>query len=98
MAHETKGYIVVKHEEIWAAIDKLAEVNGLSPCGLARAAGLDLTSFNPSKRFARGNHMRWPTFETINKILDATNTTLAEFVEMIPENPGPIQRGRRRRK
>ena len=88
---------MVKHEAIWAAIDKLAEVNGLTPCGLARAAGLDLTSFNPSKRFARDNHMRWPTFETINKILDATNTSLADFVAMVPENPEPIKRRHRGR-
>ena len=31
----------MRHAEIWKAIDKLAERNGLSPSGLAKRAGLD---------------------------------------------------------
>ena len=39
------------HARIWTALDMLAMQHGLSASGLAKAAGLDPTSFNKSKRF-----------------------------------------------
>ena len=38
------------HAQIWQGLDRLAEVKGYSPSGLAKKAGLDPTSFNKSKR------------------------------------------------
>ena len=38
------------HKQVWAAIDVIAERYGFSASGLAKKAGLDPTSFNPSKR------------------------------------------------
>lgn len=67
------------HQKIWAAIDKLAETNGLSPSGLARRAGLDPTTFNKSKRFARDGRARWPSTESISKILTVTGSNYEEF-------------------
>ena len=40
----------MKYEQVWEAVDKLANINGLSPSGLAKKAGLDATTFNKSKR------------------------------------------------
>lgn len=76
---------MLTHADIWRGIDKLAERHGLSPSGLARKAGLDPTTFNPSKRASREGKRRWPSTESLAKILEATNTSLAEFVQLIEE-------------
>jgi len=71
------------HSQIWQALDRLAEVNGLSASGLARAAGLDATSFNKSKRATPNGKLRWPTTESVAKCLDATRTSLDDFAGML---------------
>ncbi|MDO9416317.1 S24 family peptidase [Pararhizobium sp.] len=68
------------HDSIWRAIDALAERHQLSPSGLARRAGLDPTSFNKSKRFSADGRMRWPSTESIAKVLDATGDTIDQFM------------------
>ena len=40
------------HTKVWRAIDRTAEAHGLSPSGLAKAAALDPTAFNRSKRMS----------------------------------------------
>ncbi|MEM6761638.1 MAG: S24 family peptidase, partial [Pseudomonadota bacterium] len=72
---------MLAHGEVWKAIDRLAERNGLSPSGLARRAGLDPTTFNKSKRHAPDGRPRWPSTESIAKILRVTNTTIIELFE-----------------
>ena len=72
---------MLSHARIWAAIDRLAAANGLTASGLARRAGLDPTTFNRSKRTAGGGRPRWPSTESIAKILDATGTDIAHFLE-----------------
>ena len=67
------------HDRIWAAIDALAERNRLSPSGLARRAGLDPTSFNKSKRQGVDGRQRWPSTESIAKVLDATGASIDEY-------------------
>ena len=53
---------MLTHAQIWSGIDRLAHRAGLTPSGLARRAGLDPTTFNPSKRFSRdGEKPRWPS-------------------------------------
>jgi phage repressor protein C with HTH and peptisase S24 domain len=49
------------HNQIWAALDKIAELNSLSISGLSRRAGLDPTSFNKSKRVTCNGRLRWPS-------------------------------------
>jgi len=68
------------HESVWGAIDALAARHGLSPSGLARKAGLDATAFNPSKRHGNDNRPRWPSTESIAKVLAATGESLDTFV------------------
>ncbi len=67
------------HEDVWRAIDLLAERHGLSTSALARKAGLDATSFNRSKRVTTNGRPRWPSSESLAKVLRCTNTSLAEF-------------------
>ncbi len=77
---------MLNHETIWAAIDSLAERNGLTPSALARKAGLDPTAFNPSKRRSAGGRARWPSTESLAKVLDATGASLEEFTAAV-NNP-----------
>lgn len=67
------------HEWIWRAIDTLAQRRGITPSALARLAGLDPTTFNRSKRSTSEGRPRWPSTESIAKVLDATQTSLDEF-------------------
>ena len=71
---------MLSHTRIWAAIDRLAERNELTASGLARRAGLDSTTFNKSKRAAIDGRPRWPSTESIAKILEATRTDIAVFL------------------
>lgn len=78
-----KGIGLLSHKQIWAAIDTLAEANRLTPSGLARRSGLDPTSFNKSKRITNAHRLRWPSTESVSKALNATDTTLSEFLSFI---------------
>ena len=81
---------MLSHERIWSAIDALAARHGLSPSGLARRAGLDPTTFNKSKRNAADGRPRWPSTESLSKILDATNTGLDAFTALVG-GPSPLR-------
>ena len=83
------------HARLWKAIDALARREGLSASGLARRAGLDATSFNPSKRFGPGDppRPRWPSTESLTRILEATGLSLGEFANLAndaPERPATL--------
>lgn len=79
---------MLRHKDIWSGIDRLAATTGFSPSGLARRAGLDPTSFNISKRINPQGKPRWPTTESVAKILDVTGTTLADFVTLVGPSAG----------
>ena len=78
---------MLKHDDIWNAIDRLARDRGLTASGLARRAGLDPTTFNKSKRITREGKSRWPSTESIAKILEATDASLAEFLAFLATEP-----------
>ena len=85
---------MLKHEEIWRAIDHLAALHRLTPSGLARRAGLDPTTFNKSKRTAKGGKERWPSTESVAKILNATGASMAEFIGLMEgDTPSPKGNG-----
>lgn len=79
---------MVTHKQIWNAIDNLASKNGLTASGLARAAGLDATAFNKSKRIGPNGKHRWPSTESIAKILDATGAAFDAFATMASPKGG----------
>lgn len=74
---------MLRHADVWRAIDRIAAKYGTSPSGLARRAGMDPTTFNKSKRIAKDGKQRWPSTESIAKVLAATGATMAEFVDEI---------------
>jgi phage repressor protein C with HTH and peptisase S24 domain len=74
---------MLSHQRIWSAIDALAARHSLSASGLARRAGLDATTFNRSKRVGPDGRERWPSTESIAKILQATRSGLEEFLGFI---------------
>jgi len=73
----------MRHDDLWRAIDILAAERGLSTSGLARAAGLDPTSFNPSKPRARNGLPRWPSTESVAKVLAAASISLDSFAALV---------------
>lgn len=79
--------MAIKNEDIWRGIDRLADFSGQSVSGMARKAGLDPTTFNPSKRLGPDGKQRWPTTESIAKILDATEVSIGQFASLMFEQP-----------
>ena len=76
------------HDEVWRGIDRLAKHKGLTASGLARRAGLDPTTFNPSKRITKEDKPRWPSTESLAKILTATETPFNAFVALMSDEAG----------
>lgn len=74
---------MMTHKGVWLAIDKLARKNKISCSKLAVSSGLDSTTFNKSKRYSVFGKPRWPSMQSISKILEATSTTPTEFASFI---------------
>ncbi len=79
---------MLTHKQIWRAIDALAARHSLSASALAKIAGLDPTTFNRSKREAQDGKLRWPSTESIAKVLQATGSSLEEFIALIAAESG----------
>jgi phage repressor protein C with HTH and peptisase S24 domain len=84
-------FAMLTHDQIWTALDRLAERAGLSPSGLAKKSGLDPTTFNRSKRITNDGRERWPSTESVSKALAATNTAIDTFVRLIGDRSRPVQ-------
>lgn len=87
----------LSHGEIWRAIDALAERFDMTPSAMARMAGLDPTSFNRSKRGSTeaDSRPRWPSTESLAKLLEATGVNFSEFAALTEQAPvrAPGRRG-----
>jgi len=81
---------MLEHQSVWRAIDRLAARYNLSPSGLARQAGLDPTTFNKSKRITKEGKQRWPSTESLAKVLNATGASLAEFISLVEDQEHPV--------
>ena len=55
---------------------------------MAKVAGLDPTTFNRSKREAAGGKLRWPSTESISTVLQATGSTLDQFLAAVEGESG----------
>ena len=70
---------MLSHSAVWSGIDALARRHGHSVSALARLAGLDATAFNVSKRISKDGRERWPSTESLSKILEATGESFDSF-------------------
>ena len=82
---------MLTHDQIWGALDRLAERAGLTASGLAKKSGLDPTTFNKSKRITPEGRERWPSTESVAKALAATNVPIDTFVSLIEDTPRVMQ-------
>jgi phage repressor protein C with HTH and peptisase S24 domain len=89
MLGRLNGVLMLTHAQVWTAIDELARLNKLSASGLAKASGLDPTTFNKSKRITAAGRARWPSTESLSKALAATATSLDAFVGLIQGSSVP---------
>jgi phage repressor protein C with HTH and peptisase S24 domain len=90
---------MLTHKKLWQAIDTVAENCNLTASGLARKCGLDATTFNASKRTSPDGRERWPSTETLSKVLEVAGMDLVAFGELVnslPETPKPQPQKRRR--
>lgn len=71
---------MLSHRAVWDGIDAIARRHGLSPSALAKLAGLDATAFNVSKRVSKDGRERWPSTESLAKILEATGESFDAFL------------------
>lgn len=85
---------MLSHAQIWAGLDALAVRFDMSASALAKLAGLDPTSFNRSKRLSGDTppRPRWPSTESLSKVLAATGVGFAEFAALASGTP-PRRRG-----
>lgn len=68
----------------WRAIDNLAAANKISCSRLAQISGLDITALNKSKRVGADGKPHWMSVGSLVKIMNATNTSWAEFANYFP--------------
>lgn len=73
------------HEAVWAAVDAIAERNGLSVYALAMKTGSDKNLFSPCRRVTDCGKPRWPNMQTVAKVLAATGTSFVEFATLVDE-------------
>jgi phage repressor protein C with HTH and peptisase S24 domain len=91
MAKQSKAPKMLTHEQIWTALDRLAERAGLSASALAKNSGLDPTTFNKSKRVTPEGRERWPSTESVAKALAATNSSIDTFVQLIGDSARSVR-------
>ncbi len=70
------------HKGTWAAVDKIAEIMGMTRSGFAKLCGLDATAFNLSKRWTRYGQPRWLSSQTIAKVITTAGITDDEFCRL----------------
>lgn len=82
---------MLTHNKIWSALDRLAQAHSTSPSGLAKLAGLDPTTFNKSKRRSAGGKDRWPSTESLAKVLASLGLSMDDFAAFITGHQSRVQ-------
>ncbi len=82
---------MIAAHDVWMALDTLARERGLTPSGLARAAGLDATAFNPSRRGDGDGRVRWLSLGSLLRALDVLDMPLSVFAAGLEKRPLPHQ-------
>lgn len=74
---------MLNHHDIWTALDKLAVKFTLTPSSMARQAGLNPTTFNKSKRHGADGKPRWPSTESLSKVLNMLGVDFEDFAALV---------------
>ncbi len=74
------------HEDVWRAIERFAKEHKMTCSGLAKCSGLDPTTFNRSKRWSKEGQPRWPSTNSISKILSSTGSKIEDFTKYIDDD------------
>lgn len=82
--------MIPQPQTIWQTVDALARERGFTSSSLAKAAGLDATALNPSRRVVASGAMRWPSLPTLLRVLDVLQVPLGVFAQHIA-NAGPCR-------
>ena len=69
----------MKQEDVWRGIDRLADELGVTPSRLAQMSGLDAALLSQARRHRPDGTLRWPTLETLSRVLNSFDLTLDEF-------------------
>lgn len=77
----------MKQEEVWRGIDHLADEIGVTPARLAKMAGLDQAVFSAGRRKRPEGGLRWPSMDSLAKVLDVADISLGDFVNYMYGNP-----------
>lgn len=77
----------MKQEEVWRGIDLLADELGVTPARLAKMAGLDQAVFSAGRRKRPNGGLRWPSMESLAKVLQVADISLGDFVNYMYGNP-----------
>ncbi len=82
---------MLDHSNLWRTIDRLAAIKACSPSALAKLAGLDATAFNQSKRMQKTKagimRPRWPSMESVARLLQACGISFDEFAALLAGRP-----------
>lgn len=88
---QDQGVLKMTHADVWFAIDSFAKDHKVSCSGLAKRSGLDATTFNKSKRWSKYGQPRWPSTNSIAKILESTGASLYDFTKYFSTDSSPAQ-------
>ena len=88
--NKNRGREKMTHDDVWRAIERFATEHGMSCSGLAKCSGLDPTTFNKSKRWSKEGQPRWPSTNSISKILSSTGAKIQDFTKFI-DTPAPAR-------
>ena len=67
------------HADMWNAIDSFARSRNMTCSCMARRSGLDSTTLNRSKRWTRDGKPRWPSMQSLAKVLDSNDAYMIDF-------------------
>jgi phage repressor protein C with HTH and peptisase S24 domain len=79
--------IRMRQEDVWRGIDRLADEIGVTPARLARMAGLDQAVFGPTRRLKDNGELRWPSMDSLAKVLHVADISLGDFVNYMYGDP-----------
>ncbi len=73
----------ILHTDVWYAMDTMAVKNSLSPSGMAVRCGMCATAFNKSKRENVNGKPRWPSMQSLVKVLNTIEQPMGYFADIM---------------